>query len=119
MIRCSLPASAFFILLTAASLLASGPGNAASPARVDSSSWLTFYESLASVKSTLSESQASTLNHDLSTIDQHFFELYFDGVDSEMGDLKLRESLSGLDAKGIHKLAIKLKEAKVNNNSSG
>lgn len=119
MIRFSLPASVISALLTTAFLLASGPANAAAPARVDSSSWLTFYESLASVKSTLSESQASTLNQDLSTIDQHFFELYFDGVDSEMGDLKLRESLSGLDAKGIHKLAIKLIEAKVNNNSGG
>jgi hypothetical protein len=44
----------------------------------------------------------------VNAIDQYFFGQYQDGVYTQLGDLKFRESISGKSAKQIHELAKKL-----------
>lgn len=75
---------------------------------VDGSTWNTFYDSLDVMSGELSADDIATLNEDVHAIDQYYFGQYADGVYTQLGDLKFKESLNGLNAKQIHKLAIKL-----------
>lgn len=75
---------------------------------VDGSTWNTFYDSLDVMAGELSADEIATLNEDVHAIDQYYFGQYADGVHTQLGDLKFKESLNGLNAKQIHKLAIKL-----------
>lgn len=77
--------------------------------RVNSASWLAFYESLADMKRGLSSEGVATLNQDLATLDAYYLGRYLDGIDNELGDLQIREDLSGLGGSDIHLLAIKYK----------
>lgn len=77
--------------------------------RVNSASWLAFYESLAAMKRSLGPDEVVTLNQDLGTIDAYFLGRYLDGLDAGLGDLQFKSDLSGLDHQGIHALAVKYK----------
>lgn len=109
--------SALFMVLIAGAPCAMGAD------RVNSASWLTFYESLAQLKRSLTPDQVETLNQDLSTIDAYYLGRYLDGNDGQLGDLELKNSLAGLDGKGIHTLAAQYrsemdKMSQPNNHSS-
>jgi hypothetical protein len=73
--------------------------------RIDSSSWLTFYESLGSMRHSLNAADLAELNQDLSFIDAYYLGQYLDGVDPEEGDTALIRALSGLSRQEIHALA--------------
>ena len=75
---------------------------------VNGANWNTFYDSLDVMASELSVDEIAMLNEDVNAIDQYYFGQYADGVYTQLGDLKFKESLSGLNAKQIHKLALKL-----------
>lgn len=111
---------ALFMMTLAGSL---GAGEALAADRVNSASWLTFYESLADMKRSMTQEQVESLNQDLSTIDAYYLGRYLDGNDGQLGDLELKSDLSGLDSKGIHALAVKYgsamdKLSQPNNHSS-
>lgn len=98
--------TATFALLTALIFGAFSAPCAYALDRVNSASWLAFYESLADMKQGLSSEQVATLNQDLAIIDAYYLGRYMDGIDVELGDLQIRESLSGLNSRGIHTLAV-------------
>lgn len=93
---------ALFMVIMAGSL---GAGETFAADRVNSASWLTFYESLADMKRSMTQEQVESLNQDLSTIDAYYLGRYLDGNDGQLGDLELKNSLAGLDSKGVHTLA--------------
>lgn len=100
---------ATIVLLLAITAGAMGSLPAQATDRVNSSSWLSFYESLADLKKDLSQAQSLTLDEDLRAIDAYYLGRYLDGIDAEDGDLPLREALAGLNPSEIHLLAEKYK----------
>lgn len=96
------------LLSIAAALIMSMTG-ADAVERIASDSWLSFYESLATLKASLHPDGVAQLNSDLVEIDRYYFGLYFDGVDADIGDLKFRQALSGLNSEQIHALALRYK----------
>lgn len=77
---------------------------------VDGSSWGSFYDSIEVMQNELPAGSRSTLIEDVHTVDQYYFGLYADGVYTQLGDLRFKESLSGLSASQIHQLAVRLKK---------
>jgi hypothetical protein len=75
---------------------------------VNGTNWNTFYDSLDVMKAELPHAKREALTSDVNAIDQYFFGQYQDGVYTQLGDLKFRESISGKSAKQIHELAKKL-----------
>jgi hypothetical protein len=76
--------------------------------KVDSTTWITFYDSLDVMKSELPIEASQTLTEDVHAVDDYYFAQYADGVYTQEGDLRFKASLNGLSASQIHKLALKL-----------
>lgn len=101
--------TAVFAMLVAIAAGALSPSCAFAAERVDSTTWLSFYESLSVIKGSLSPAQVAVLNQDLDTIDAYYLGQYLDGINPENGDLAIKSDLSGLDIVGIHALATRYK----------
>lgn len=79
---------------------------------IDGSTWGTFYDSLEVMAGELPADAKITLNEDIHLIDQYYFGQYADGISTQLGDLRFRDSLSGLSASEIHELALKITKIK-------
>jgi hypothetical protein len=75
---------------------------------VDSSTWITFYDSLDVMKNELPIEARQALTEDVHAVDDYYFGQYADGVYTQEGDLRFKASLNGLTARQIHQLAVKL-----------